>query len=55
MFNRAVNDWGTKWVPAILEYSYTLSGKKATTVLSLQKIYEGMQSCLTWRCCTGLK
>ena len=43
MFTRAVNDWNTKWVPAILQYSLTLSGKKATTVLSVQKQFEGEQ------------
>lgn len=42
MFNMAVNNWNTKWVPAILEYSYTLTGKKATMVLSVQKQYEGI-------------
>lgn len=42
MFTKAVNDWKTKWVPAIIEYSYTLAGKKATTVLAVQKKFEGM-------------
>lgn len=41
MFAKAVNDWQVKWVPAILEYSYTLTGKKASTVLSVQRKHEG--------------
>lgn len=41
MFQKAVSEWETKWVPAILDYSYTLAGKKASMVLSVQKKYEG--------------
>lgn len=42
LFNKALTEWNSKWVPAILEYSYTLDGKKASVVLSLQKKYEGI-------------
>ena len=42
MFQKAVSEWETKWVPAVLEYSYTLAGKRATMVLSVQKKYEGI-------------
>ena len=42
LFVQAVDNWTTKWAPAILEYGYTLTGKKATMVLTAQKMYEGM-------------
>ena len=34
VFMQAVDDWTTKWAPAILEYGYTLTGKKASMVLT---------------------
>ena len=40
MVKQTVDDWTTKWAPAILEYGYTLTGKKATMVLTAQKTYE---------------
>ena len=36
VFMQAVDDWTTKWAPAILEYGYMLTG---TMVLTAQKIY----------------
>lgn len=42
VFTQAVDDWTTKWAPAVIEYGYTLTGKKATMVLTAQKTYEGV-------------
>ena len=42
MFTQAIDDWTTKWAPAVLEYAYTLTGKKATMALTAQKTYEGV-------------
>lgn len=42
MFMQATDDWTTKWAPAVLEYGYTLTGKKASMVLTAQKTYESM-------------
>ena len=42
VFMQAVDDWTIKWAPAVLEYGYTLSGKKAAMVLTAQKTYESM-------------
>ena len=36
-----MQDWSTKWVPAILEYASTLEGKKAALVSETRKAYEG--------------
>ena len=52
VFVKAVDDWTTKWAPAILEYGYTLTGKKAAMVLTAQKIYESM--CMYTHACTCL-
>ena len=45
MFASALQDWSTKWVPAILEYASTLEGKKAALVSEAlsetRKAYEG--------------
>ena len=41
MFVSALQDWSTKWVPAILEYASTLEGKKAALVSETRKAYEG--------------
>jgi len=41
VFLQSVDDWTNKWAPAILEYGNTLTGKKATMVLTAQK-YEGV-------------
>lgn len=47
IFNITLAEWESKWVPAVLEYAYTLSGRKASMVLSLQKKYEGtLYSCM---------
>ena len=35
---KAVEVWERKWVPAFLDYSLTLSGKKATLLLAGQKL-----------------
>jgi len=42
VFLQSVDDWTKKWAPAILEFGYTLTGKKATMVLTAQKEYEGV-------------
>ena len=36
---QAIEDWCSKWVPAVLEYGYTLAGKKAQLVLSTVEIW----------------
>jgi len=52
VFTQAVDDWTTKWASTILEYGYTLAGKKATMVLTAaQKTYEGVHAPFT---CTYL-
>jgi len=38
VFLQSVDDWTNKWAPAILEYGYTLTGKKATMVLTAQNM-----------------
>ena len=40
-FTAALQDWSTKWVPAILEYSNTVAGKKAALLSETRKAYEG--------------
>lgn len=42
LMSTAVSDWTDKWVPAILKYGDTLTGKKATMLHDIQKKYEGM-------------
>ena len=51
VFTQAVDDWTTKWAPAILEYGYILAGKKATMVPTAQKTYESVHAPFT---CTYL-
>lgn len=34
VYMQAFDDWTTKWVPAILEYGYTFTGKTAVIVLT---------------------
>ena len=41
ILSAAEQDWSTKWVPAILEYSSTFAGKKATVLSEARKAYEG--------------
>ena len=41
-FNAALQDWTNKWVPIILEYSSSLSGKKATLATQIRKDSEGV-------------
>ena len=41
-FASALQDWSTKWVPAILEYSNTVAGKKAALLSATRKVYEGI-------------
>ena len=41
-FTSALQDWSTKWVPAILEYSNTVAGKKAALLSETRKAYEGI-------------
>ena len=40
VFAAALQDWSNKWVPAIVKYSSTLAGKKATLVSEIRKAYE---------------
>ena len=42
VFDNALKEWSNKWVPAILEYSNSLSGKKATLAAVIRKDCEGM-------------
>ena len=37
-----LRDWTSKWAPIILEYSTTLSGKKATMASQVRKECEGI-------------
>ena len=41
VFTAAVKNWSAKWVPAILEYGGTLSGKKGALVSKARKAYYG--------------
>lgn len=41
-FNAALQDWTNKWVPIILEYSMSLSGRKATLATEIRKDSEGV-------------
>ena len=42
MFADALNDWTSKWVPAVLQYTANLSGKKAALASQTRKDCEGM-------------
>ena len=42
VFRDALQDWNLKWVPAILEYASSLTGKKKELVLQAEKENEGL-------------
>ena len=42
VFNDALQDWTKKWAPIILEYSTSLSGKKAMLATQICKDSEGV-------------
>ena len=41
VFKSALHDWTTTWVPAILEYGSSCTGKTSAAVLQAKKDYEG--------------
>ena len=51
VISEALQNWSSKWVPVILEYASSLSGRKAAMVADIRKNCEGT---FVFYCCMGI-